>query len=43
MKNRRKEAIKFIIAVVIIATVLIIQYKIAVSDLDPWLKFLLLR
>lgn len=40
MKN---EAIKFIIAVVIIATVLIIQYKIAVSDLDPWLKFLLLR
>ena len=44
MKNRRKKAFKqFVITVVILAIALFIQYKIAVSDLDPWLKFLLLR
>lgn len=44
MKNRRKKAIiQSIITVAIIAIILFIQYKIAVSDLDPWIKFLLLR
>lgn len=44
MKNRRKKTIiQSIITVVILAIILFIEYKIAVSDIDPWLKFLLLR
>ena len=43
-EDRRMKNIKqFIITVVILAIALFIQYKIAVSDLDPWIKFLLLR
>lgn len=42
MKEWQAIAVTIVIIVVLVAVSAIAQYKIATSDLDPWIKFWLL-